>query len=196
LAAPTGVDGSVDEDRVGPFGAEAVDSFLATMSGAVVHNPGDVASGLVGLLVHDFTDETLYWSHPILDRAVWSGRQRRLFSTSSFNTRLFVGRDREVISAQWRERPMARPPKCARRGRGRDRRWPQSWDHEGRSSLARITSQYGDVYLRAIDSSDNRSSLESLNGIGGPPHHLCRISSLGKVCGTVARAEPFGGDVS
>src|SRR5260370_181709 len=67
LIKPTGVDGSVDEDRVGPFGAEAVDSFLATMSGAVVHNPEDVASGLVGLLVHDFTDETLYWSHPILD---------------------------------------------------------------------------------------------------------------------------------
>ena len=35
LIKPTGVDGSVDEDRVGPFGAEAVDSFLATMSGAV-----------------------------------------------------------------------------------------------------------------------------------------------------------------
>jgi hypothetical protein len=26
--------------------------------------------------------------------------------------------------------------------------------------LARITSQYGDVYLRAMDSSDRRSSLE------------------------------------
>jgi len=59
----------VDEDRVGPFGAEAADSFLATMSGAVVHDPEDAASGLVGLLVHDFTDETLYWSHPIFDFA-------------------------------------------------------------------------------------------------------------------------------
>ena len=69
LIEPTGVDRSVDEDRVGPFGAEAVDSFLATMSGAVVHNPEDAASGFVGLLAHDFTDETLDRSHPVLDFA-------------------------------------------------------------------------------------------------------------------------------
>ena len=69
LIEPTGVDRSVDEDRVGPFGAEAVDGFLATMSGAVVHNPEDAASGLVGLLVHDFADEALHRSHPILDFA-------------------------------------------------------------------------------------------------------------------------------
>ena len=69
LIKPAGVDGSVDEDRVGPFGAEAVDRFLAAMSRAVVHNPEDPASGLVRLLVHDFTDEALYRSHPILDFA-------------------------------------------------------------------------------------------------------------------------------
>jgi hypothetical protein len=63
------VDWSVDEDRVGPFGAKAVDSFLATMCGAVVHDPEDAASGLVGLLAHDVADESLYWSHPILDFA-------------------------------------------------------------------------------------------------------------------------------
>ncbi len=33
------MDGSVDEDRMGPFGSVAVDSFLATMNGAVVHDP-------------------------------------------------------------------------------------------------------------------------------------------------------------
>ena len=60
----------MDEDRVGPFGAVAIDSFLATMSGAVVHDPEDAASRLVGLLAHDFTDETLYRSHPVLDLAV------------------------------------------------------------------------------------------------------------------------------
>src|SRR6266496_2743601 len=57
----------MDEHRVGPFGAEAVDRLLAAMSGAVVHYPEDAASRLIGLLVDDFTDETLYWSHPILD---------------------------------------------------------------------------------------------------------------------------------
>jgi len=69
LIKATGVDRSVDQDRVGPFGAEAVDGLLAPMSGAVVHYPEHAASGLVGLLVHVFTDETLYWSHPILDFA-------------------------------------------------------------------------------------------------------------------------------
>jgi hypothetical protein len=67
LIQPTGVGRSVDEDRVGPFGSKAVDGLLAAMSGAVVRYPQAAASGLVGLLVHDFTDETLYWSHPILD---------------------------------------------------------------------------------------------------------------------------------
>jgi hypothetical protein len=96
------------------------------------------ASGLVGLLVHDFTDETLYRSHPILNfaapedlgamnvpsrqvgpgtfakvlmlnpgGAVWTGRQRRLFSASSLNAGLLVGRDHEVISAQWHALPNA-----------------------------------------------------------------------------------------
>src|SRR5580704_17286101 len=105
---------------------------MATMSGAVVHNPEDPASGLVGLLVHDFTDEALYRSHPVLDLtaaedfgavnvpgsqigpgafakvlvldlrgAVRRGRQRRLFSASSLNTRLLVRQDHEVISTQW-----------------------------------------------------------------------------------------------
>ena len=128
----------MDEDGVGPFGAEAVDGLLAAMSGAVVHDPEDAASGLVGRLVHDFTDETLYWSHPVLDvaapeelgamnvpsrqvgpgtlakvlmlspdGAVWTGRQRRLFSASRLNARLLVGRDHEVIGAQWRALPNA-----------------------------------------------------------------------------------------
>ena len=50
----------MDEDRIGPFGAVAIDSFLATMSGAVVHYPEDAASRLVGLLAHDFADETIH----------------------------------------------------------------------------------------------------------------------------------------
>ena len=69
LVEPTGVDGSVDEDRVGPFGAEAVDGLLASMSGAVVHDPEDAASGFVGLLAHDFADEALHGSNPVFDFA-------------------------------------------------------------------------------------------------------------------------------
>jgi hypothetical protein len=65
LVEPARVDRSVDEDGVGPFGAEAVDSFLAPMSGAVVHDPEDAASGLVRLSAHHFTDEInlVEWSY-------------------------------------------------------------------------------------------------------------------------------------
>jgi hypothetical protein len=54
LVEPARVDRSVDEDGVGPFGAEAADSFLAPMSGAVIHDPEDAASRLIRLS-HHFT---------------------------------------------------------------------------------------------------------------------------------------------
>ena len=69
LVEPTGVNRSVDEDRVGPFGAEAFDRLLAPMSGTIVHDPEDAASGLVGLLGHDFGDEAFHRSNPVLDFA-------------------------------------------------------------------------------------------------------------------------------
>jgi hypothetical protein len=69
LIKPAGVDGSVDEDRVGPFGAVAVDSLLSPMSGAIIHDPEDAASGLVRLLAHYFTDEALNRGHPVFDFA-------------------------------------------------------------------------------------------------------------------------------
>jgi hypothetical protein len=63
------VDRSVDEDGVGPFDAEAADSFLAPMSGAVVHDPEDAASGLVRLLAHHFIDQAIYRCNAVLDLA-------------------------------------------------------------------------------------------------------------------------------
>ena len=39
LIEPTGVNGSVDEDSVGPFCAKAFDRLLAAVSGTVVHDP-------------------------------------------------------------------------------------------------------------------------------------------------------------
>jgi hypothetical protein len=50
LIEPTGVNRSMDEDGVGPLVAKTLDGFLAAMSGAVVHDPKDTVSGLVGLL--------------------------------------------------------------------------------------------------------------------------------------------------
>jgi hypothetical protein len=52
LIEPTGVDGSVDQDRIRPFVAKTLGCFLAPMSGTVVHNPEDIASGSVGFLAH------------------------------------------------------------------------------------------------------------------------------------------------
>ena len=54
---------------VGPSGAEAVGGLLASMSGAVVHDPEDAASGFVRLLAHDFAHEPIDGSNSILDFA-------------------------------------------------------------------------------------------------------------------------------
>jgi len=67
LIEPTGVDRSVDEDGIGPFVAQTVYGFLAAMSGAVVHNPKDTVSRLVGLLAHDLADEPIHRSNPTLE---------------------------------------------------------------------------------------------------------------------------------
>ena len=53
LIEPTGVDRRVDENGIGPFVMQTVGGFLAPVSGAVVHDPKDPTSGLVGLLAHD-----------------------------------------------------------------------------------------------------------------------------------------------
>ena len=67
LVEPTGVNRSVDEYSVPPLGAQPVNSFLATMSGAVIHNPKDATSGLVGFLAHDFTDQAIGGGNSVLD---------------------------------------------------------------------------------------------------------------------------------
>lgn len=69
LIEPTGVGRSVDEYGVRPLGAEAVGSFLTSMSGAVVHDPEDATCGLVGLLAHDFANEAIHRRDAILEFA-------------------------------------------------------------------------------------------------------------------------------
>jgi len=66
LVEPTGMDGSVNEDGVGPLGAEAVDGLLPPMRGAVVHDPEHAAGGLVGFLAHDFTHEACHGRNAVL----------------------------------------------------------------------------------------------------------------------------------
>ena len=62
LIEPTGVDRRVDENGIGPFITQTVGGFLASVSGAVVHDPKDPSSGLVGLLAHDLGDEPIHGS--------------------------------------------------------------------------------------------------------------------------------------
>ena len=69
LVEPTGVDRSVDENGIGPFVPQTLGSFLAPMSGAVVHDPEDTTSGFVGFLAHDLADEAIHRSNPVLDFA-------------------------------------------------------------------------------------------------------------------------------
>jgi len=69
LIEPTGMVGSVDEDRIGPRGAEAVDGSLAPMSRAVVHDPEDASRGFVGFLAHDFAPQAIHGRNAILGLA-------------------------------------------------------------------------------------------------------------------------------
>ena len=54
---------------LGHLSRRAVGGFLAAMSGAVVHDPKDTASGLVGLLAHDFADKPIHRSNSAFDFA-------------------------------------------------------------------------------------------------------------------------------
>ena len=69
LIEPTGVDRGVDEDYIGPFIAQTLGGFLASMSGTVVHDPKDTASRFVGLLAHDFANQSVHRSDAALDFA-------------------------------------------------------------------------------------------------------------------------------
>ena len=69
LIEPTGVVRGVDEDGIGPLGAEAVGGSLAPMSGAIVHDPEDATCGLVGFLAHHFIDEAIHRCDAILELA-------------------------------------------------------------------------------------------------------------------------------
>src|SRR5580692_10605211 len=130
------------------------------MSGAIIHDPEDAASGLVRLLAHYFTDEALNRGHPVFDfaaaedlgamnvpgrqigpgafakvlaRPSWGGSARAATS-AVFGVELEYSSSRPPRSRS-HQHPMERPPKCARRGRGRGRLWQQNWDPEGRSSF-------------------------------------------------------------
>jgi len=65
LVEPTGVNRGVDENSVGPSGAEAINGFLSPVGGAVVHNPEDAMSRLVRLLAHDLSEEAVRWGNSI-----------------------------------------------------------------------------------------------------------------------------------
>jgi hypothetical protein len=118
------------------------------------------------------------------------GRQRRLFSAAGLNTGLFVCADDVIIGTQWSALPDALvkiedrsgfaskvriagldPASMFPGAKGASSRDAitslESPSSANRMILARITSQYGDVYFLAIDSSVCRSSLErfTLNGL-------------------------------
>ena len=57
LVDPAGMNGSVDQKSVGPSGSNAFHGFLTAMSRAVIHDPENTLSRLVGLAPHHFRDE-------------------------------------------------------------------------------------------------------------------------------------------
>jgi hypothetical protein len=122
--------------------------------------------------------------------AIGRRRQGRLFSAAGLNTGLFVCADDVIIGTQWSALPDALvkiedrsgfaskvriagldPASMFPGAKGVSSRDAitslESPSSANRMILARITSQYGDVYFLAIDSSVCRSSLErfTLNGL-------------------------------
>jgi hypothetical protein len=65
LVEPTGVDGGVHQDGIGPLRANALCGFLAAMSRAVVHDPKDAVGRLVRLLGHDLSHEAIGRGDPV-----------------------------------------------------------------------------------------------------------------------------------
>lgn len=53
----------MNQDKVGPLGTETISRSLAAVSRAVIHNPKNAVSKLVGFLVHDLADETIHWGN-------------------------------------------------------------------------------------------------------------------------------------
>src|SRR6516162_686189 len=60
LVEPTGMDRGVDQNGVGPLGAEPVGGLLPAMSRTIVHDPEDPAGGPIGRLVHDLADQSIH----------------------------------------------------------------------------------------------------------------------------------------
>src|ERR1700730_18918162 len=69
LVEPTGVNRCVHQDDVSPLRVKALDSFLAAMRRAVVHDPEDTVCRLVGLLTHDLSDQAVGGGDAALDLA-------------------------------------------------------------------------------------------------------------------------------
>ena len=65
LVEPTGMDRGVDQNGVGPLGAEPVGGLLPAMSRTIVHDPEDPAGGPIGRLVHDLTDQSIHGANTI-----------------------------------------------------------------------------------------------------------------------------------
>jgi hypothetical protein len=57
----------MNEDYVGPSVTQAVGGFLPSMSGAVVHDPKQAASGFIRLLPYDFAHKPIHGRNSTFD---------------------------------------------------------------------------------------------------------------------------------
>ena len=60
----TGVEGGVQENRVGPTRSKALSSFPPAVSRATIHDPEDTSGKLVGLLAHHLSHMAMNRSNP------------------------------------------------------------------------------------------------------------------------------------
>lgn len=59
LAEPTGVDRRMNQNRIVPFGSDAISGPLAAVGGAIVGDDEHTVGGTIRLLAHDLRDKAL-----------------------------------------------------------------------------------------------------------------------------------------
>ena len=160
LVEPTGMDRGVDQNGVGPLGAEPVGGLLPAMSRTIVHDPEDPAGGPIGRLVHDLADQSIHGGQYHFcfrsARRLWrDGRPTLPSRATRFHentrARLASGEPQPAPGsavcggglAHWsfhpprarsHRHPTGCPPTPARTGPRPGRPWPQTPGRAGKSS--------------------------------------------------------------
>jgi hypothetical protein len=64
LVQPTGMDGKMNDNDLGPFALKPIDGGQSSVRGSVVKNPENPSGGTIGFTCHDVLDQTVKGDDP------------------------------------------------------------------------------------------------------------------------------------